>query len=94
LSAANNAFVEEKKPKKSVLYKRLSAIQNKNEELEKYSYSKMLSKMIVVDDQKNPFRSVDYDERMRANSEYSCLRGRLISIDAKQQESSRYEDGE
>jgi hypothetical protein len=52
--------VEERRPKKNVLYKRLSDIKNKNDQLEKYSYSKLLSKMVVVDDHKNPHRSVDY----------------------------------
>lgn len=43
-------MVEEKQGRKSVLYKRLSDIKNQNTSLEKYSFSKLLSKMVVVDE--------------------------------------------
>lgn len=94
ITREHNVLVEEKRPKKNVLYKRLSDIKTKNEELEKYSYSKLLSKMIIVDkDDTIPYnRSIDTHDKMRASSEYSCLRGRLINMEYKQEESTRYDE--
>lgn len=82
-------MIEEKnKAKHNVLYKRLSDIKGQNEELEKYSYSKLLSKMVVVDPREQ-YKSVDLEnERLRAASEYSCLRGKLMNMDC-QEESQR-----
>lgn len=77
-------MVEEKQGRKSVLYKRLSDIKNQNISLEKYSFSKLLSKMVVVDEDEHPYRSVDPDlYNHRAISEYSCLRGRLMNIECE-----------
>lgn len=79
-------MIEEKnRAKHNVLYKRLSDIKGQNEELEKYSYSKLLSKMVVVDPREQ-YKSVDLDnDRLRAASEYSCLRGKLMNMDCREE---------
>ena len=48
------SFVEEKadeRKNKSVLYKRLSSIRGDNKELGNLSFSKMLSRMVVMEDE-------------------------------------------
>lgn len=40
---------ERNRARRNVLYKRLTDIKSQNEQLERYSYSKLLSKMVVVD---------------------------------------------
>ena len=39
--------------------------------------------MVILDGQESPFQSVEVEDRQRASSEYSCLRGRLINMDYK-----------
>jgi hypothetical protein len=52
-------MIEEKQAgRRSVLYKRLTDIKKNNDSLERYSFSKLLSKMVVVDEQQNPYRSI------------------------------------
>lgn len=44
--------------------------------------------MVVVDEDEQPYRSVDSDTyNHRAISEYSCLRGRLLNIDCEDEKS-------
>lgn len=46
----NVMLIEERnRARRNVLYKRLTDIKSQNEQLERYSYSKLLSKMVVVD---------------------------------------------
>lgn len=86
------AMVEEKEQtRKSVLYKRLSEIKSQNNSLEKYSYSKLLSKMMVIDEPdlleeaELPKHRVNLEfKKQRASSDYNCLQGRLLSIDCEE----------
>ena len=82
---------EEDKTKKNVIYKRISQIQTKNDDLEKYSYSKLLAKMVVVDEdqQRNSFYNTvgeDFDYSYKRTipskaSEYNCIKARLMSLE-------------
>lgn len=67
-----------------MLYKRLNSIKNHNDQLNKYSYSKLLSKMVVmggtdtIDESPSP---QPLERGYRTISDYSCLKSKLMSMD-------------
>jgi hypothetical protein len=79
--------IEEKnKSRRSVLYKRLTDIKSQNEELERYSYSKLLSKMVIIDPAASNYNTLDLEnDNLRTISEYSCLRGKLLNMDCEEE---------
>jgi hypothetical protein len=69
-----------------VLYKRLTDIKSQNEELERYSYSKLLSKMVIIDPAASNYNTLDLEnDNLRTISEYSCLRGKLLNMDCEEE---------
>ena len=62
------SYVEEKadeKRNKSVLYKRLSGIRGENKELGNLSFSKMLSRMVVMEDDEEQSNFYSIEQRIK-----------------------------